>query len=153
MNDPQHQRSDERSVDRTGLEILTHDECLQLLDSSPIARIAFVDADGRPMIFPINIALWDGAVAFSTGEGSKLSAATRAPTVAIEVDGWDARDRSGWSVVATGPAGEVHQGREIAALDRLGVRSWVSPDVPKHWILVQIRRMTGRRTPLGDDHD
>jgi uncharacterized protein len=149
--DPDDQQSNDRMVDRTGLEILPHDECLALLASSPVARIAFVDEHGEPMILPINIAVWEGAVAFSTGEGSKLDAATRAPSVAIEVDGWEARDRSGWSVVGTGPAREVHQGREIAALDRLGVRSWVSPDVPKHWILVRMRRVSGRRTPSGDE--
>ena len=133
-------------LDHAGLEILSSDECVELVATARIGRVAFVE-DGEPLIFPVNVGVWQGAIVFSTGSGSKLDAASMLRAVAIEVDDWDPETRSGWSVLARGLATRVTDGREIESLDRMSVRSWVRPGIPKHWVSVRVSSMTGRRTP------
>jgi nitroimidazol reductase NimA-like FMN-containing flavoprotein (pyridoxamine 5'-phosphate oxidase superfamily) len=60
------------------------------------------------VIFPVNFAVIDGTIVFRTAPGSKLAAAARGATVAFEVDDYERADRSGWSVLAVGPAQVVH---------------------------------------------
>jgi nitroimidazol reductase NimA-like FMN-containing flavoprotein (pyridoxamine 5'-phosphate oxidase superfamily) len=131
-------------VDHAGLEILERDECVELIRSVGVARVGFVE-DGAPVVLPVNIAWWDGAIVFSTERGSKLDAALSRSPVVIELDDWDAMTQSGWSVLVKGQASTVTDGREIDALDRLSVRSFVRPDRPKHWVSVRIGSVSGRR--------
>ena len=138
----------ENNLDHAGLEILTVDECRQLLAEAGVGRLAFVER-GEPTILPVNIGMWEHKVVFSTAEGSKLDAALMRQPVAIEVDGIDAVTHSGWSVLAKGVADLVDDGREIDALDRLSVQAWVRPGVPKRWVAVRIDELTGRRIPAG----
>lgn len=133
-------------LDHAGLEILDSNECRSLLAATPVGRIAFVDR-GEPVILPITIGTWNGAVVFSTAAGSKLEAAVTARTVAVEIDGWDETLRVGWSVLVKGTASTVDEGREIAALDRLSVTPWVRPEIPKTWVRVLPTEVTGRRIP------
>jgi nitroimidazol reductase NimA-like FMN-containing flavoprotein (pyridoxamine 5'-phosphate oxidase superfamily) len=136
--------STERSFDHAGLEVLTIEECEDRLAASPVGRLGFVDR-GEPMVLPVTIAMWERSVVFSTDAGSKLDAAVMSRPVAIEVDEWDAATRQGWSVVVKGLALIVHEPREIAALDRLMVASWVRPGSPKTWVRVLPNEITGRR--------
>jgi nitroimidazol reductase NimA-like FMN-containing flavoprotein (pyridoxamine 5'-phosphate oxidase superfamily) len=131
-------------LDHAGLEILGHDECLALVRSAAVARIGFV-VDDEPVVLPINIDWWDDAIVFSTERGSKLEAAVEGRPVAVEVDDWDVATRTGWSVLAKGVAAIVTDGREIDALDRLSVRSFVRPTRPKHWVSVRVTSLSGRR--------
>jgi Pyridoxamine 5'-phosphate oxidase len=57
---------------RTGLEVLDRDECLRLLASQPVGRVAVV-VDGSPMIFPVNYALDGESIVFRSDAGSKIS--------------------------------------------------------------------------------
>ncbi len=146
--DPVDVTSSFPGLDHAGLEVLSRQECLDLLSSAIVGRIAFVE-DHEPFVFPVNIGVWQGAVVFTTGGGSKLDAALTLRAVVVEADDWDVDTHMGWSVVARGLATKVTDGREIASLDRLSVRSWVRPDAPKHWVSVRITSVTGRRTPPG----
>jgi nitroimidazol reductase NimA-like FMN-containing flavoprotein (pyridoxamine 5'-phosphate oxidase superfamily) len=132
--------------DHAGLEILTPEECSELLASSPVGRLGFVDR-GEPAVLPVTIGMWEGSVVFSTDAGSKLDAAIMSRPVAIEVDEWDVEARTGWSVLVKGTAMTVDDGREIASLDRLGVVPWIEPDRPKTWVRVLPNEITGRRVP------
>ena len=134
-------------LDHAGMEILSPDECRQLLAETAVGRIAFVEG-GEPTILPITIGMWDGAIVFTTGHGSKLEAAITERPVAVEIDGWDATTRTGWSVVVKGTATHVDDGREIGSLDRLSVSSWVRPGVPKDWVRINATEITGRRVPV-----
>jgi nitroimidazol reductase NimA-like FMN-containing flavoprotein (pyridoxamine 5'-phosphate oxidase superfamily) len=131
-------------VDHAGLEILDPEECRSLLASTPIGRIAFVDR-GEPVVLPVTFGIWDHAVVFTTAPGSKLEAAIMSRPVAFEVDAWDASHHTGWSVLVKGMATVVDDGREIDSLDRLSIRSWSRPDVPKAWVRVVAEEITGRR--------
>jgi uncharacterized protein len=90
-----------------GLELLTEQQARQLLAGGEVGRVG-VTMGALPAIFPVNYRLIDGAIVFRTGPGSKLSAAAEGAVVAFEVDDYQLADRSGWSVLAVGPAEVVH---------------------------------------------
>jgi uncharacterized protein len=130
---------------RTGLEVLERHECLALLARCSLGRIAVVDGDGRPLIFPVNFALDRDAIVLRTDPGTKLRRATQS-WVAFECDGVDSTYHTGWSVLATGVAEEVHNAAEIADLDRLPLALW-SPGPKSTWVRIRPRVLTGRRIP------
>jgi nitroimidazol reductase NimA-like FMN-containing flavoprotein (pyridoxamine 5'-phosphate oxidase superfamily) len=131
-------------MDRTGLEVLSAQECDRLLAENVIGRVAFV-ADGEPVVLPVNYRLHRGAVVFRTARGEKLEAAARRAPVAFEIDGWDPDTQTGWSVLVRGVAEEVLDEDQVAELETLGLRPWA--DSPQRRIWVRIRRedVTGRR--------
>jgi uncharacterized protein len=90
-----------------GLELLDDDEARELLRSGEVGRVG-ITIGALPAIFPVNYRVIDGAIVFRTSPGSKMSAAAAGAVVAFEVDDYQLPDRSGWSVLAVGPAEVVH---------------------------------------------
>jgi nitroimidazol reductase NimA-like FMN-containing flavoprotein (pyridoxamine 5'-phosphate oxidase superfamily) len=86
--------------DRTGLDLITPDECLELLATTDVGRLA-IGQGGSVDIFPINYALDGRAILFRTADGTKWRDGPGAD-VAFEVDELDAEHRTGWSVVVHG---------------------------------------------------
>ena len=86
-----------------GLELLSDEESWSLLEQGTVGRVG-VTMGSLPAIFPVNYRVIDGAIVFRTAPGSKLSAAAGGSVVAFEVDDYEAATRSGWSVLAVGPA-------------------------------------------------
>jgi nitroimidazol reductase NimA-like FMN-containing flavoprotein (pyridoxamine 5'-phosphate oxidase superfamily) len=129
---------------RTGLEILDHDACVDLLRRSSLARIAVV-IGGQPLMFPVNFTLDGDAVVFRTDEGTKLYAARNGP-VAFECDGIDGVYHTGWSVLGTGEAEEIVNAAERARLARLPLGPWC-PGPKSTWLRIRPRMLTGRRIP------
>jgi nitroimidazol reductase NimA-like FMN-containing flavoprotein (pyridoxamine 5'-phosphate oxidase superfamily) len=86
-----------------GLELLTEEQALQLLAGGEVGRVG-ITLGALPAIFPVNYRLIDGAILFRTAPGSRMSAATEGAVVCFEVDDYQLADRSGWSVLAVGPA-------------------------------------------------
>lgn len=130
---------------RTGLEVLDRHECLSLLAESTLGRIAVIADDDRPLIFPVNFALDGDAIVLRTDPGTKLRGAAGC-WVAFECDGVDGTYHTGWSVLASGVAEEVHNAAEIAHLERLPLALW-SPGPKATWVRIQPRVLTGRRIP------
>src|SRR5690606_41987457 len=97
---------------RTGMTVLTEDECWDLLRSAEVARLAVVVGDDLE-VFPINIVLDDRTVVFRTGEGTKLAAVTIAGRVVIEADGFIRDTGEAWSVVVKGTAERLERFSEI----------------------------------------
>lgn len=60
------------------LHPLTVDECLRLLESRSVGRIAFVD-DGDPQVLPVNYRVHEGAIVFRTHYGPLLDAVHLSP--------------------------------------------------------------------------
>jgi len=89
--------------DRHGLEVLSRSECLRLLATTPVGRVA-LSIGALPVVLPVNFALDGESVVFRTGPGSKLEAATRQAVVAFQADHVDLADETGWSVLLTGVA-------------------------------------------------
>ena len=90
-----------------GLELLTEDEARDLLASGEVGRVG-ITIGAMPAIFPVNYRVIDGWIVFRTAPGSKMSAATEGAVVAFEVDDYQLANRTGWSVLAVGPAEVVH---------------------------------------------
>jgi len=88
--------------------VLPEHTCWTHLRSVEVGRLA-VCVDNSPDIFPINFLVDHGTVVFRTAQGSKLSAALSAPTVAFEADGHAIEVNEAWSVVVKGHAEEVKQ--------------------------------------------
>src|SRR5215471_6339023 len=127
---------------RSGLEVLDRAECLRLLASEPVGRVAVV-VQARPMIFPVNYALDGESIVFRSDAGSKVSGATSV-VMSFEIDGVDEILHTGWSVVVNGVGHEVVDGTELARLRALELKPWASG--PKtHWIRINPKTITGRR--------
>ncbi len=128
---------------------LTDEECRRLLSERHLGRLALVDADG-PVILPVNYTLDEGAVEFRTDPGSKLDAAAAGATVAFEVDAADERDRTGWSVVVRGQAGEVAEPADLQRLRALRLYPW-APGAKARYVRIRPASVTGRRIALPAD--
>jgi hypothetical protein len=118
--------------------------CREHLATTALGRIGVI-VDGRPEIFPVNHA-YDPetrSIVFPTNEGTKLHAATHWPWIAYEVDGMDADDSSGWSVLVVGRAEPVDPSEveRVAALRSVPWRGGSGVT----WIRIVASKMTGRR--------
>lgn len=128
---------------RTGIEILDRAECLRLLASEVVGRVAVVDGD-RPVVLPVNYAMDGDDVVFRTAEGTKLDAAVRGATVSFEIDHADRIYQTGWSVLVSGRAELVTDAAELARVRRLPLRPWSTHDA-SNWIVIRAEEITGRR--------
>lgn len=121
---------------------LSRPECLQLLATRQVGRVAYVARAGLPDIVPVNYELDGENVLVRSGPGPKLQAAERGDMVAFEVDDIDEEQHTGWSVVVVGRA------HRLSAAEQNRVEL-----VPKPWavgprlLLMRITptRITGRR--------
>jgi nitroimidazol reductase NimA-like FMN-containing flavoprotein (pyridoxamine 5'-phosphate oxidase superfamily) len=103
-----------------GLEILSPEQCHDLLRRSTVGRVA-VTVAALPAIFPVNYAVLEGQIVFRTGEGTKLRAALERAVVAFQIDHIDEPTASGWSVMAVGRADRMTDPDDIVAAERLGL--------------------------------
>jgi nitroimidazol reductase NimA-like FMN-containing flavoprotein (pyridoxamine 5'-phosphate oxidase superfamily) len=85
------------------LRELPEDECLELLGSKQVGRLALVDPDG-PLVVPLNYVLHEGMVLFRTSPHTSVGRHARSGPVAFEVDEIDDFTQSGWSVLVRGRA-------------------------------------------------
>jgi uncharacterized protein len=124
------------------LEELSRAECLGLLATVPIGRLAYTRR-ALPAVDPVNFALDDGAIVIRTDVGGKLAAASRGAVVAFQADDLDLALRSGWSVTVAGRCEEVTDAEDIARLDGLGLQSW-APGAKNNFLRVVPAIITGR---------
>jgi uncharacterized protein len=131
---------------KTGIEVLSPEECLRLLRTQEVGRLA-VAVGGFPAIFPVNYVVDDDGVLFRTGAGTKLEAVTRGGSVVFEVDHLDTAARSGWSVILNGRAHEITKYDNAAVRQRAGrlaLYPWSQHDKP-HLVRISDATVTGRR--------
>jgi uncharacterized protein len=126
------------------LEVIDRDECLRLLGSDEIGRLAVI-VGNTANIVPVNYALDGETVVFRTDPGTKLDHGPRA-RASFEVDRLDRERRSGWSVVATGRLDEVtlYDAATFDRVQRLAVDPSAGGD-KTHWMRLVPDRVTGRR--------
>ncbi len=136
--------SGENQDERTGLIIMTDDECVELLESTPIGRVVFI-ADGSPVALPVNYRWFEDSVVFRALDGSKLHAAALESPVGFEVDRWNENDRSGASVLIKGLAAEVTDWAEKAQLEEQNVVPWAGGPWRQAWVRITPDQITGRR--------
>jgi uncharacterized protein len=126
------------------VEEIPVDECLELLRSHRVGRLAVVTPDG-PAIFPVNYAVGGDRVVFRTDHGTKLDASALR-RVAFEIDEFDADASTGWSVVVEGVGTEISDAidAESVKLQALEVHPF-APGPKHHLVEIHPRVISGRR--------
>lgn len=124
---------------------LERDECLTLLASSHFGRLVTV-SNRRPLVRPVNYAFdsVSQSVVFRTDAGTKFRALLGASSATFEVDGFDERLGTGWSVIIHGVVAEVRGPGDVARLERLGIPNCV-PAPTSHWMRIRAWTVSGRR--------
>lgn len=127
-----------------GIANLETAECWRLLETTTFGRLAVINADGTPDIFPVNFVPHEGSLYVRTARDAKLLHIAQHPAVAFEVDDHDENVR--WSVVVRGDAERVTREDEIRESGVMSLASW-SP-TPKFFVMkIAARAVTGRRFP------
>lgn len=129
------------------VEKLSADQCLELLWTRDLGRIALVIGD-QPEIFPVNYAVDRSIVVFKVAPGTKLSLATNR-RIAFEVDELDSRAGTAWSVMIKGTVLDVTTSKDpfTAFLRTAGVSSAPPGDHPL-WMAIYPSEISGRRFRL-----
>ena len=130
-------------MDDDGLELLSEEECRQLLSQGNLGRVA-VAVGAIALVFPVNYLMSGDDILFWTAEGTKLRAAVDNRVVTFEVDHVDAVTETGWSVLAVGPARERTEPAVLAGAMAAGLRSW-APGDRSHLVAITAETLTGRR--------
>ena len=125
-------------------EPLGRSECLDLLATAAVGRVAFV-VEGHPELLPVNYALDGDTVLFRTAVGTVLNRAAMTP-VAFEVDHVDESTRTGWSVLVKGQADDIGDAIDATSerMRRLSLVTW-APGRRDRWFAIRPRQITGRR--------
>ena len=121
------------------LSRLSREECLRLLRSRKVGRLAYVARAEVPDIVPVNYLVDDAdRILVRSGPGPKLQAASRGAVVAFAVDDIDESAHTGWSVVVTARASVIDP---ACGYD---VQPWATGP-REHVICLQVHRIDGRR--------
>ena len=126
-----------------GIEILTFEQCRELLEGGLVGRIGMV-VNGEPVILPVNYRYARGSIVFRTALGEKSDAAMMDRPVAFEIDDWDPVHETGWSVLVKGTAHEV-DADDAAAADASTLQPWARAVERDIWVRIVPNEITGRR--------
>ncbi len=132
-----------------GTDVLSISECWELLGGTSVGRLA-IDIAGQPDIFPINFVVDGDSLVFRTGAGTKFAASALLHRVAFEIDGYEPRKRTAWSVVVKGRAHEIERMDEVFAADDLPLFPWAAHPKP-NFVRITPTEVTGRRFHVVDD--
>jgi hypothetical protein len=128
------------------LEVLDRTECLELLASVDVGRLAWACVDGCVEVRPVNFVLSGDDIVIRCRAGAMLDAVRSGRTVTFEADELEPALRAGWSVLVVGTA------REISP-DADGGR-WAAPAAPwaggprPHIVHIHGEEVAGRRLRL-----
>jgi hypothetical protein len=131
--------------DHTGgrVQELGEAECLELLRTKSVGRVAFSDDTG-PVVLPVNFVVVSGSILFRTSPYATIAAGLDNATAAFEVDDIDDFLQGGWSVLVRGRAGYVDDDEEIPRGHDDRPDPWVE-GVRSLYIRVTPTTITGRR--------
>lgn len=132
------------------VEVLDVDTSMRLLADHHVGRIA-LNADGGPIVVPVNYVFEAGTVVFRTDLGTKLQAAERREDAAFQIDHVDEQHRVGWSVLVRGRLAEVVDAGELGQLDTTSPEPFVQGDGKRHHVRLLPRVITGRRILFSAD--
>jgi nitroimidazol reductase NimA-like FMN-containing flavoprotein (pyridoxamine 5'-phosphate oxidase superfamily) len=129
---------------RSEIEILTREECLRLLATEEVGRLAVV-LGRQPLVVPVNYVLDGETIVFRSDAGTKLATASH-ERVAFEIDHIDHDRRCGWSVLVQGVGQEITPAfnRLFETVRALAVTPW-APGDKEHWVRIMPIEITGRR--------
>ena len=130
-------------IDKNGLDVLSREECLNLLRRARIGRVA-VSVDALPAVLPVNFTLVGEDVVFRTNPGAKLDAALANNVVAFEADDVDPIYQTGWSVLVQGMAREVIEPDQVRAVRKAPLRAWAGHGRDR-FVRIPTHHVSGRR--------
>lgn len=131
-------------TDRHGLQVLTLTQCLALLRSRPLGRLAYLEA-GQPNVVPVNHLVDGNSIIIRSLSGGKLDAAIVGQPVAFQLDDHDPSRGTGWSVLIRGRAELVEDHDEIVRFAS-ELDSWAIDDpATGTWIRIVGDEISGRR--------
>jgi nitroimidazol reductase NimA-like FMN-containing flavoprotein (pyridoxamine 5'-phosphate oxidase superfamily) len=125
---------------------LDDEQSWRLLEGTQHGRLV-VSVAGEPDIFPVNYVTSGRKVYLRTAPGNKLAQLTINATVLFETDGI-ASDEA-WSVVLRGKARVLSNSAELAAVEELGLKSWV-PTLKDFYVEIEPLSVSGRHFQLGE---
>ncbi len=125
---------------------LDHQQSWRLLEGTRHGRLV-VSVAGEPDIFPVNYVSSSGKLYLRTAPGNKLAQLTINSAVLLEADGILADEA--WSVVVRGKARVLSNSAELAAVEELGLKSWV-PTLKDFYVEIVPVTVSGRHFQLGD---
>jgi nitroimidazol reductase NimA-like FMN-containing flavoprotein (pyridoxamine 5'-phosphate oxidase superfamily) len=128
--------------ERSSLEEIPREECLKLLGSFPVGRLAVGLPGAPPLVVPVNYVLDGEIVVFRSDPGEKIFQ-LRGSAVSFQIDQIDPSRRTGWSVLVQGVAYEATP----AEVGHLHVEPW-APGEKSHWVRIVPASITGRRIRL-----
>ena len=130
-------------------ESLDEAECLRLISSAEVGRLAYVGRYG-PTILPVNYAMHEGTIVFRTAHDSptdedlRTGIAEAEYKVAFEIDELDPASREGWSVLVQGSVHHVTSEAELASVRETGLEPWAG-GARELFLRIRPTRVTGRR--------
>ena len=123
---------------------LDREECLRLLATQSVGRVAVTEPDWAPHVVPVNYVLLRDSIVFRSGRGTKLRLLVTEP-VSFEVDFVDPFHRTGWSVLVKGLAYQASNW-EIEVED-VHIEPF-APGRKDYWARLVPHSITGRRIRL-----
>ncbi len=125
---------------------LDDEQSWKLLEATSHGRLV-VSVAGEPDIFPVNYLTSDRKIYLRTAPGNKLAQLTINSRVLLETDG--ILSDEAWSVVLRGTARVLTSSAELAAVEELGLKSWV-PTLKDFYVEIVPTSVSGRHFELGD---
>lgn len=125
---------------------LNDEQSWKLLDATKHGRLVVAVA-GEPDIFPVNYLTSGRKVYLRTAPGNKLAQLTINSRILFETDG--VLSDEAWSVVLRGTARVLTNSSELAAVEELGLKSWV-PTLKDFFVEIVPTSVSGRHFQLGE---
>jgi nitroimidazol reductase NimA-like FMN-containing flavoprotein (pyridoxamine 5'-phosphate oxidase superfamily) len=125
---------------------LNDEQSWKLLEATRHGRLV-VSVAGEPDIFPVNYLASDRKIYLRTAPGNKLAQLTINSKVLLETDG--ILSDEAWSVVLRGTARVLSNSTELAAVEELGLKTWV-PTLKDFYVEVVPTSVSGRHFELGE---
>ncbi|WP_406047137.1 helix-turn-helix domain-containing protein [Kribbella sp. NBC_00889] len=122
------------------LEPMRRDECVKLIESGGVARIAYNRA-GDLTVIPVNYCYVNDLIIFRTAADSAVAQFDLAP-IAFELDRVDEGMHDGWSVLVNGMVRPATNEEIESALNR--VEPWAG-GTRETYVAIEPHRISGRR--------
>ena len=127
--------------DAVTLEAISREECIELLASVSVGRVAVAVPGSPPLVVPVNYAIDGDVIVFRSDPGSKFDVLREHPA-SFQVDSIDPFHRTGWSVLIQGFAYETSPADMTIEVWDAGPK--------EHWVRIYPGAISGRRIVLPD---
>jgi nitroimidazol reductase NimA-like FMN-containing flavoprotein (pyridoxamine 5'-phosphate oxidase superfamily) len=124
------------------LKEMSKAECLELLASHRVGRVAYCD-DLGPVVLPVNYVLDQGTVLIQISSQSTLAHHLRSGSASFQIDDVDDFNQSGWSVLVRGDAVHVDDA-DLPAGDEDRPHAWAEGEHSFH-VRITPHDISGRR--------